>query len=52
MKNALINRYGYDPGSFDVFDAERPSTKLFVRLDYNFSEDHQITLAPQLCRRK
>ncbi len=38
------NKYGYDPGSYDEFTREQPSTKLFIRFDYNLSENHKLTL--------
>jgi hypothetical protein len=42
--NVLKNTYGYDAGSYDAFDAERPSSKMLLRFDYNLSENHKLTL--------
>jgi hypothetical protein len=44
MQSILINKYGYDPGSFSGYDAERPSTKLFARVDWNLAGNHKLTL--------
>ena len=33
-----------DAGSYEEFTREQPSTKLFLRFDYNLSQDHQLTL--------
>lgn len=40
----LQNRYGYDPGSFDIFTAQRNSDKFFARVDVNLSNQHRLTL--------
>lgn len=47
----LVNRYkndliakGFDPGNAGDFTAENPSKKLLIKLDYNLSENHQLTL--------
>ncbi len=44
FRDTLISRYNYDPGSFGIATLSRPSTKFFVRLDYNLSEKHRLTL--------
>lgn len=44
FKDVLMNQYGYDPGSFNNKNTVRPSTKIFARLDYNFDENHRLTL--------
>jgi outer membrane receptor protein involved in Fe transport len=41
--NALKAK-GMDAGSYEEFTREQPSTKLFLRFDYNLSQDHQLTL--------
>ncbi|MEI7812756.1 MAG: hypothetical protein WCJ01_10070 [Ignavibacteria bacterium] len=43
IKSILISKYGYDPGSYDSFDALRPSAKIFLRFDYNLSDAHKLT---------
>ncbi|MDP4194695.1 MAG: carboxypeptidase regulatory-like domain-containing protein [Bacteroidota bacterium] len=35
-------KYGYNPGSYDETDALRPSNKLFLRFDYNLSDEHKL----------
>lgn len=36
--------FGFDPGGFDPFTAETNDEKVFVRLDYNLSNKHRLTL--------
>lgn len=42
--NILKNQYGYNPGSYSDMTLERPSGKLFARLDFNISDNHKLTL--------
>ncbi|WP_092676009.1 TonB-dependent receptor [Hymenobacter arizonensis] len=44
ISNILRTRYGYDAGSFGEINAETRSNKAFARLDWNISQDHQLTL--------
>ncbi len=44
IANRLKTRYNYDPGTFESATLERKSTKLFMRFDYNLSENHKLTL--------
>ena len=44
IANRLKTKYNYDPGSFDIANLERKSTKLFLRFDYNLSQNHKITV--------
>ncbi|MBD2715747.1 TonB-dependent receptor [Microvirga sp. STR05] len=44
ISNTLRDRYGYDAGAFGEINAERRSNKAFARLDWNISQDHQLTL--------
>ncbi|MGE5398893.1 MAG: TonB-dependent receptor [Ignavibacteriales bacterium] len=44
MRNILINNYGYNPGDYGSLSTKRPSTKLFLRFDYNISDAHKLTL--------
>ncbi len=37
-------KYGYDPGSFGSYTSETKDMKLFLRMDYNLSEKHRLTL--------
>lgn len=43
MKTALSAK-GMDAGSYNSFTREQPSTKLFIRFDYNLAENHKLTL--------
>ena len=43
LTSALKQRYGYDPGSFTDIGYNRESDKLFLRFDYNMSENHKLT---------
>lgn len=44
IANRLKTKYNYDPGAFETANLERKSTKLFLRFDYNLSENHKLTL--------
>ncbi len=45
MKNHLISKYGYDPGSFENYDNfNSKNWKLMARLDWNINENHKLTL--------
>ena len=44
LQSVLRNQYGYDPGGFGTRTAEQPSDKLFVRVDWNISQQHTLTL--------
>lgn len=44
IANRLKTKYNYDSGTFESANLERKSTKLFLRLDYNISENHKLTL--------
>ncbi len=44
LRNALISRYGYDPGSYGDFNNLTQSNKAFVRLDWNINANNQLTL--------
>ncbi|HUI63696.1 MAG TPA: carboxypeptidase regulatory-like domain-containing protein [Bacteroidota bacterium] len=44
LKSVLMNTYGYNPGSYNPATAVRPSNKLFLRLDYNISDNHHLTI--------
>jgi outer membrane receptor for ferrienterochelin and colicin len=39
-----LREYGYDAGSFGEINAETRSNKAFARLDWNISDNHQLTL--------
>ncbi len=44
ISNRLKTKYNYDPGTFESANLERKNTKLFLRFDYNLSENHKLTL--------
>ncbi len=43
MKSELAKR-GMDAGNYDDVTFEQPSSKLFLRFDYNLAQNHQLTL--------
>jgi hypothetical protein len=43
LTSYLKTKYGYDPGSYSSIGYNRESDKLFVRFDYNLSENHKLT---------
>lgn len=44
LRDFLINKYGYDPGGFDMRNVPIRSNKVFARLDYNITDKHRLTL--------
>lgn len=44
FRDALKSKYGYETGSFDNFRFGRESDKLFIRFDFNLSQEHRLTL--------
>ena len=44
IASTLQSKYVYDPTGYGTFTLERPSTKIFARLDWNISEQHRLTL--------
>jgi hypothetical protein len=44
FRNALIDRYGFDPGFLGEDTRATPSDKLFARFDFNLNPSHQLTL--------
>jgi hypothetical protein len=44
FKSHLIDNYNFNPGSYEGYSFEQENTKLFARFDYNFNENHRITL--------
>ncbi len=44
IADTLIARYGYDPGIAENAKLDTRSLKLFGRLDFNLSANHQLTL--------
>ena len=44
IRDTLVSRYNYDPGSFGAINNERKSDKVFIRLDYNLNDNNQLTI--------
>ncbi len=44
LRDSVIAKYGYDPGSFDKYTRNVNNYKIFMRLDYNISNQHRLTL--------
>ena len=44
LSNYLITTYGYDPGSYSAQSVNTESNKWFGRLDWNITNNHQLTL--------
>lgn len=42
FKDVLINRYGYDPGSYTDFNGLNNTYRAMARLDWNISEQHKL----------
>ncbi|HVO73791.1 MAG TPA: carboxypeptidase regulatory-like domain-containing protein [Ignavibacteriaceae bacterium] len=40
----ILKSKGFDPGSYNSFTVKQPSSKFFIRFDYNLSENHKLTL--------
>lgn len=41
---AAIKAKGYDPGTYNDLTLSTPTTKFFIRFDYNLAENHQLTV--------
>ncbi len=44
LKQVLIDSFKYNPGGYGPYTTQRPSKKLFLRFDYHFAENHNLTL--------
>lgn len=44
VKNHLIDRYGYDPGSFTDFPGDETNKKLLARIDWNINDKNKLNL--------
>ncbi|WP_018479856.1 TonB-dependent receptor [Pontibacter roseus] len=44
LSDFVRTTYGYDVGTFGDFDRETQSNKYFARLDWNITNEHQLTL--------
>ncbi|MCX7880211.1 MAG: TonB-dependent receptor [Ignavibacteria bacterium] len=43
-------KYGYDPGSYDLYTRKTEDFKIFARLDYNIDQYNRLTLRHNLVR--
>ncbi len=43
IRQISINKYNYDPGSFEQYSRTTDAYKIFARIDYNISEQHRLT---------
>jgi outer membrane receptor protein involved in Fe transport len=44
VQNHLLNEWNYDPGTYQGYNHETDNTKFLIKLDYNISKDHNLTL--------
>ncbi len=44
LRDHLISKYGYDPGSYDANTTELKSDKFLARLDWNINQTHKLML--------
>ncbi|MEO5891798.1 MAG: carboxypeptidase regulatory-like domain-containing protein [Ferruginibacter sp.] len=44
LTNELKTKYNYETGTFDTFDAQTQSDKIFGRIDWNISDKHRLTI--------
>ena len=44
VRNFLISKYNYDPGSYTNFPADEGNTKYLARLDWNINTQHKLAV--------
>lgn len=44
VKNFVMDKYGYDTGSYTSFPADEENTKLLARVDWNITNNHHLAL--------
>ncbi len=44
IRDAVKNKFGYDPGNYDDYTKKVNNYKLFVKFDYNISDNHRLSL--------
>lgn len=44
VRNFLIDRYGYDPGSYTDYPANEDNLKLLARIDWNITNNHHLAV--------
>jgi hypothetical protein len=50
IRQISINKYNYDPGSFEQYSRTTDAYKMFARLDYNISDQHRLTFRHNFVR--
>ncbi len=50
IRQIAISKYGYDPGSYDLYTRKTDDIKLFLRLDYNVDENNRLTFRHNFVR--
>lgn len=44
VKNFVMDKYGYDPGSYTDFPADQDNMKILARIDWNITDKHHLAL--------
>ena len=44
LRQAIIDQYGYDPGTYGDVNDELQGLKLFGKIDFNINDNHKLTL--------
>ncbi len=44
LRDSLIRRYNYDPGQYEGYNLQTQNDKFLVRLDYNITNRHKLSL--------
>lgn len=44
LDSLMKAKYSYDPGTYNAFDAETQSDKVFARIDWNINDKHRLTV--------
>jgi hypothetical protein len=44
VKNHVLDKYGYDPGSYTDFPADESNLKLLARIDWNITDRHKLAV--------
>ncbi|NCA85488.1 MAG: TonB-dependent receptor [Clostridia bacterium] len=44
VKQHLISKYGYDPGSYNSYPADEDNKKLMARIDWNINKSNKLSL--------
>jgi hypothetical protein len=52
IRQRMISVYGYDPGPYDGYSNKTPNEKLLLKLDWNISENHNLTFRYNLLNAK